>query len=305
MSLLYTQSNVSANCNLGAMNATCFPTGPNTYTNYPDTGPREGTDSFFIKTNVFPTAKAILTNAYVSVGEIGYVHRGEPWATIRLWPYQSLASPTTFYPYGDGGLLDYFRVNELIDVAGRINLNSDTNGPTGINQSPALFALFSGITNSWYTNSSYANGTLPGTGRVIDGNNDDKITAIIRELGDYRAQMTNGVNNYTGQDNLLTYVGELCAISNLTTYTDDRNGTGIQQIPYTDDANREALIRAVANLVTTWQSGGTSTILAWGQVVKGGDTTNSNGVPGQIVKIQATFQTVNGKVQMTSYQYIP
>ena len=75
-----------------------------------------------------------------------------------------------------------------------------------------------------------------------------------------------------------------------------------------DHEEREALIRAVANLVTTWEGGGASVILAWGQVIKGGGTTwgdNTNGTPGQIVKIQATFQVVNGKIQMTSYQYIP
>ena len=318
MSLLYT--NLSA-ITLGAMNKnTCFPTNyaagalpPVASTNL-DTWYREGTNSFFIKTNI---SQKVVANAYVSVGEIGYVHRGEPWATIRLQPFTTWATatvPATNYLYGEGKLLDYFRVNDLVDVAGRINLNSDTNGPAWIyapganaNQSPALFALFSGITNSWYTNSLYAKVSAGWTAlqATIDGANDDKITAIINELGNYRARMTNGAVNFTGQNNLLTYVGELCAISNLTQYTDDKGGTGIQQIPYTDDANREALIRAVANLVTTWQGGGTSTILAWGQAIKGGDTSNTNGVPGQIVKIQATFQVIGGKIQMTSYQYIP
>jgi len=321
MGILYTQQLVTAgNYNLGAMNVNCNPTNyltgnllpPVASTNL-DTWYREGTNSFFIKTNI---SKKVVANAYVSVGEIGYVHRGEPWATIRLQPFTTWATatvPATNYLYGEGKLLDYFRVNDLIDVAGRINLNTDTNGPVytgcinnGINQSPALFALFSGITNSWYTNSAYANLIPPGSGNTIDGVTDDKITAIIKEIGDYRACMTNGAANYTGQDNLMTYVGELCAISNLTTYTDKNGNT--QPISYTDDANREALIRAVANLVTTWEGGGASVILAWGQVIKGGGTTwgdNTNGTPGQIVKIQATFQVVNGKIQMTSYQYIP
>jgi len=332
MNILYTQTNNTANnYNLGAMNATCFPTTVNIYAQnnpnyYLDTGPREGTNSFFIKTNVFPkVGSAVVTNNfYVSVGEIGYVHRGEPWATIRLQPATNYATPfvpATNYPYGEGKLLDYFRVNDLVDVAGRINLNSDTNGPAWIyapganaNQSPALFALFSGIINSWYTNSAYANsGALPGSGNTIDGVTDDKITAIIKEIGDYRANMTNGAANFTGQNNLMTYVGELCAISNLTTYTDKFGNT--QPISYTDDANREALIRAVANLVTTFEGGGTTTILAWGQAIKGGSSgsgagynpwgDNTNGVPGQMVKIQATFQFINGKIQMTSYQYIP
>ena len=279
MGLLYT--NVGGSISLGAMNANCFPTGPNTYTNYPDSGDREGLASFYFKpTNTFPNVGAVVSNYYVSIGDIGYVHRGEPWATIRLQPYTN-AQTSAVYPYGDGGLLDYFRTSDLIDVAGRININSDTNGPLGALQSPALFALFSGITNSAYTTAD----------RSIDGSyGDGKITAIINDIGNYRATLTNGT---------MTYIGQLCAISNLIT------GLGGTAIPVTEDANREALIRAVANLITTWQGGGTTTVIGWGQVIKGGDTTNSNGVPGQVVAIQATYQTVGGKIQITSYQYIP
>ena len=94
----------------------------------------------------------------------------------------------------------------------------------------------------------------------------------------------------------------MCAIPSLTS---DLSGT---PIPFTDDANRELLIRAISNLITTWQGGGVHYIAGWGQVVKGGGTTwgdNSNGVPGQIVKMLATFQKIGGKIQITSYQYIP
>ena len=261
-------------------------------------------------------AGAILTNSYISIGDIGYVHRGEPWATIRLQPYTSFQAPFKNYPYGDGGLLDYFRVSDLIDVAGRINLNIDLNGPAfagcvngGTHQSPALFALFSGITNLAYTS----------TGKIIDGTDDNKIVAIIQELGAYRASLTNSVVGGTlasinGTNGVFTLIGQLCAITNLTTTTTDLGPAysaspaafnSPPSIPYTDDANREALIRAVANLVTTWQGGGTAQIIGWGQVVKGGDTTKSNGVPGQVVKIMATFQNVGGKIRIISYQYIP
>ena len=313
MSLLYTQQNNTAgNYNLGAMNATCFPNSVNIYVDngpnyYLDTGPREGTNSFYFKpTNTFPNVSAVVSNYYTSIGDIGYIHRGEPWATIRLWPYQSLASPTTFYPYGDGGLLDYFRVSDLLDVAGRININVSLNGPDfdsthGINQSPALHALFSGITNPAYNSSPFPANSIDGIG---DGTSDSKITAIIQELGAYRASLTNQVVGGTlaainGTNGAFTLIGQICAITNLTT------DLSYSPISYTNDANREALIRAVANLITTWQGGGTSQILGWGQVVKGGDTTKSNGVPGQVVKIMATFQNVGGKIRITSYQYIP
>ena len=274
MNLLYLQTNsLNANCNLGAMNVTCFPNGPNTVTNYPDTGNREGIASFYVQ-----------TNGYLTIGDIGYVYRGEPWATIRLQPYiftnpvtSAVLSPLT---YGDGKLMDYFRINDLIDVAGRINVNSDTNGPTGANQSPALFALFSGITNSAYLS----------PGNVIDGNDDGKITAIINDIGNYRAGLANGS---------MVYIGQMCAIPSLTA---DLSGN---QIPYTNDAGREALIRAISNLITTWQSGGTTTVIGWGQVIKGGDSSGTNGVPGMVVAIQATFKNVGGRIKLTSFQYLP
>ena len=332
MSLLYTQSfvstpllPVSTNCNLGAMNYMSFPNSSNTYAPafYPDTGPREGTNSFYIRTNIFLKTAAIMTNAYISIGDIGYVHRGEPWATIRLWPYQSLALPATFYPYGDGGLLDYFRVSDLVDVAGRINLNAGLNGPQftgcvngGINQSPALHALFSGITNPAYSSSPFPANSIDGIG---DGSSDSKITAIIQELGTYRASLTNSVVGGTmaainGTNGAFTLIGQLCAITNLTTTTTDLGPaysaapaafSSPPSIPYTNDANREALIRSVANLVTTWQGGGTAQIIGWGQVIKGGSTNKTDGVAGAVVKILATFQNVGGKIRITSYQYIP
>jgi len=274
MGILYNQTAGGPGYALGGQNTTCSPTAPNASTGYPDTGNREGIASFYVQ-----------TNGYLTVGDIGYVHRGEPWTTIRLQSYSNFVSAVS-YPYGDGKLMDYFRVNELIDVAGRININSDTNGVVypgcfngGINQSPALFALFSGITNSAYLS----------PGNAIDGNDDTKITAIINDMGAYRAGLTNG--------NML-YIGQMCALPNLTT---DLSGS---PIPYTNDAGREALIRAISNLITAWKGGGTTQIIGWGQVVKGGGTGISNGVPGAVVAIQVTFKNVGGRVKLTSYQYL-
>ena len=262
MNLLYFQTNnLSANANLGAMNVACSPSSPNAFTGVVDTGNREGTNSFYVQ-----------PGGYVTVGDIGYVHRGEPWATIRLQPYPA-------HPYGDGILLDNFRVTDLTDVAGRINVNSDTNGPLGWSQSPALFALFSGITNPAYAS----------PGNAIDGSSDDKIKAIINELGNYRKGLADGT---------MVYIGQMCAISNLTT------DLSFSPIAYTDDANREAVIRAISNLITTWQSGGTAEIIGWGQVVKGGDTGITNGTPGLIVGIQARFKNENKRLKLTSFQYI-
>ena len=278
MNLLYTQNNVSANCNLGAMNVACYPNSTNAFVIYPDTGNREGTASFYMQ-----------STGYSTIGDIGYVHRGEPWATIRLQPYSNNVTGV-IYPYGDGKLMDYFRVNDLIDVAGRININSDTNGPLGANQSPALFALFSGITNPAYS-------SVGNPQQIIDYIDDNKIKAIINEVGNYRATQPNGN---------MVYIGQMCAITNLTTLTTDLGPVFLSptSIPYTNDANREALIRAISNLITAWKGGGSTDIIGWGQVVKGGGAGVSNGVPGAIVAIQAKFKNVGGRIKLTSYQYI-
>ena len=288
MGILYDQPLGGPTYTLGAQNTTCSPTAPNPIF-FTDTGNREGLASFYYRTNSLLIAGAILTNSYITIGDIGYVHRGEPWATIRLQPYG-------VYPYGDGGLLDYFRVSELADVAGRININSPIDGPLGVCQSPAFFALFSGITNKYYASPRYA----------IDSAGDSKILKIIEDIGKYRATQSASIGGtlgyIVGTNGTLQYIGQMCAIPSLTS---DLSGT---PIPFTDDANRELLIRAISNLITTWQGGGVHYIAGWGQVVKGGGTTwgdNSNGVPGQIVKMLATFQKIGGKIQITSYQYIP
>jgi hypothetical protein len=288
LGILYNQTLGGPTYTLGAQNTTCSPTAPNPIF-FTDTGNREGLASFYYRTNSLLIAGAILTNSYITIGDIGYVHRGEPWATIRLQPYG-------VYPYGDGGLLDYFRVSELADVAGRININSPIDGPLGVCQSPAFFALFSGITNKYYASPRYA----------IDSAGDSKILKIIEDIGKYRATQSASIGGtlgyIVGTNGTLQYIGQMCAIPSLTS---DLSGT---PIPFTDDANRELLIRAISNLITTWQGGGVHYIAGWGQVVKGGGTTwgdNSNGVPGQIVKMLATFQKIGGKIQITSYQYIP
>src|SRR5262249_27861518 len=77
---------------LGTTNKySCDPTGANPslmpYTEELDHTNREGLASFYVKK----------TN-YVSIAEIGYVHRGEQWKTFRL------------QPGGDGAVLDYLRV---------------------------------------------------------------------------------------------------------------------------------------------------------------------------------------------------
>lgn len=60
-------------------------------------------------------AKPVMLNRQLrSVGELGYVHRGQPWKTVNFFTGDS----------ADAGLLDVFSVAAGEVVAGRINLNS-------------------------------------------------------------------------------------------------------------------------------------------------------------------------------------
>ena len=222
MSVLYSQTNDypagTLQYSFGTNNFnTSSPNAANGF--FTDTGPREGLASFYVK-----------TNNYVSIGEIGYVHRGEPWATIRLQPNGASL------PYGEGNILDYIRVNDLTEVRGRIGINADTNSPVfGALGSPLLFALFEGVTNS--------------VGGFIAP---AKIQSIIADIGNRRA--TTG--DFTG-------IGQMCGIPSLAT---DFGGAAI---PATSDADRETLIRDISNLITARSDSGVTEVVAWGQVIKG------------------------------------
>ena len=262
MNSLYVQANSANNYSIGKTNtATMSLTTNNTVAPvYPDSGPREGLPSFYVK-----------TNDYVTIGEVGYVHRGDPWATIRL--SVNLKDTPGKYP-NDGAILDNIRVNDLTDVAGRINLNTDTDGPLGVNQSPAFFALFSGLTHPSYTSTAPSN-TIT----------DAKILTIINQMATYRRTRLNG-----GQTRS---IGSICNIESLSR---DLTETDISA---TNDADREKLIRDIAPLLTA-HGGGTANIIGWGQVVKGGTT------PGVMVVIKATYQNIGGKkIGLTSFQYNP
>ena len=164
------------------------------------------------------------------------------------------------------------RVNELTEVRGRINLNADTNGPTGSYQSPAFFALFAGLT---VTNVSAA------ASQVIT---DDKITNIVAQLGTYRDSLPGSA---------FTAIGQLCTVTNMI--TDNASAA----IPYTNDAAREVIIRNVANLITVRADSGVSEIIAWGQVVKG-----KGAVPGVTVKIRVKYLVEGNRIKIIKVQYL-
>jgi len=280
MNVLYLQPNGGPDFTLGSANVNTYqPTASTTVPgSYPradnpftasvlesastNTGPREGIASFYVK-----------GSNYISIGDIGFVHRGEPWSTIRLQPW----------PVNENRLLDIIRVNELKTIYGRISLNSDINFPPGVTTNnydgPAFHALLGGLTNAAYTSA----------GSIID---DTKIKAIIKDLDDYRQAVLGG-QIYDS----IRHIGEL---TNLTTRL---NGTAI---PHDNDYEREQILRDIANLVTV-SRGGSSEIVAWGQVMKGNGTVPGGTVLGALVVIRAKFDRnagPGGKIKLTKFQYI-
>jgi hypothetical protein len=214
---------------------------------------REGTNSFYVK----------LTN-YFSIGEVGYVHRGTPWQTIRL------------QPAGDGRILDYIRVNDLQEFCGRVNINSDTNGPLGDLQSPAFFALFKGMTNIYMpTNTTF---------EITDA----KITNIIAQIGTYR-------DSLPGQ--VFSAIGQLCDVTNSSGASAFNTDLSEVAIGYTNDAAREFIIRDVSNLITTRADSGVSEIIAWGRVIRKKTVVAT-------VQIRAKFRKESGRIQITKFQYV-
>jgi len=77
--------------------------------------------------------------ALSSVGELGYIHTGYPWRTLRLQPQNGESSPP------DWLVLDLFSTTDSGSVTGRININAhiyDFNGASSTaDRSRSLYAL--------------------------------------------------------------------------------------------------------------------------------------------------------------------
>ena len=163
-------------------------------------------------------SKAVIrTNAMQSVGELGYIHRPEPFKYLTLQPGGGVAAGLI----PDWAMLDLFTVgNTAIPnvTSGRININSAINpgasGPT----TPRLVPL-KGLLNSIFT-------PLPPD--VVAGN----IYADTRVNAD-----TYGMNEPATLSPIFDTIGEICEATGVA-------DTGL------NDAAKEATIRRIANLIT-------------------------------------------------------
>ena len=167
---------------------------------------------------------------YESVGELGYIHTGRPWRSLRLQP----RAAGSHIP--DWAVLDLFSVTNQ-PLAGRININPVINSLTNINpRIDPLRAVTTAITSD---------------ADVVATNICNQIWASTSEWSTNRTTSPYTFNSYA-----FNMIGELCEIDRVAA-----NYSGA-----TNDAMREARIRSFANLVTVRSD--TFTVWAVGQAIK-------------------------------------
>ena len=234
---------------LGAVNSACNP------------NPGGSTDLETNAVEPWSVSTAYIRNAAVkSLWELGAIHRGAAWQTLRLSVYNSSALPTTGlgdYSLGDANLLNQVKLAANTEVRGRVNLN--TYSPK------VLKGLLAGVT----VGGTYA---VPagGGGAVIT---ETQALALAGEPGVsvaagqvlYENASTGGVGErpFRGRGQLALAV-KLC------------DGTVMTQ---TTDAAQEEIVGKIVGLTTVRQN--FFTILVKAQVVKDLPTGVKGGINGE------------------------
>lgn len=177
----------------------------------------------------YDMSKAVIrTNAMVSIGELGYIHRPEPGMHLTLQPKGGV---TGAQKIPDWAMLDLFTVGNA-KTAGRININSAVN-PEGTGPSTQRLVPLKALLNSMNTVIS------PAT----------EAQHIYQDIPADRDNMdTYGMRN--GRDGIFDTIGEICEIK------------GIADDVTLSEADKEAVIRRIANLITVRSNTFTIWVLA-------------------------------------------
>ncbi|MGD0016155.1 MAG: hypothetical protein ABSC38_01365 [Verrucomicrobiia bacterium] len=210
-----------------------------------------------------------------SLGELGYIHTGKPWRTLRLQPRPALEAGAGLVP--DWFVLDLFSTTSG-SVTGRVNINArvdDLQGGSGAIRSAPLQALLNvpalvGLTNNILTNSWVATWRTSWTA------------------------LTNAAPMWTSFSNVYAFAGQICEVDQVA------NGGGT-------DAAREDQVRSVANLITTRSD--TFTVWAWGQAIMDVNKDNlfTPGIDLVVgeAKVQAVVQRLAGnQYRVLYYRYL-
>jgi hypothetical protein len=163
-------------------------------------------------------SKVVIRGAAMqSIGELGYIHRPEPWNHLTLQPLP--AADAGKIP--DWAMLDLFTVGSA--TKGRININSYINpGATGPTQ-PRLVPLKALLNSVGLSGSATT---------VYDDSNASRLDPINNPSGDDPF----GMKDLTSNLPVFDTIGEVCEIPALAAGA--------------DEAAKEAAIRRIANLIT-------------------------------------------------------
>ncbi len=213
---------------------------------------------------------------YESVGELGYIHTGLQWRTLRLQPRPASEATANLIP--DWAVLDIFSVTNA-SVQGKINING------------VVTNLYSGDVN-WQHRiepiRAVTTAIAPPFGPATGASGAD-ATATNIYFQTWAPGSTWGADRSTAPNRFtpLFYnmIGELCEIDLVST-----NYAGA-----TNDAMREARIRTFANLVTVRSE--QFTVHAVGQAIQ---DVNSNGAydPGtDLILGESKIRTVVTRIQ--------
>ena len=206
---------------------------------------------------------------YASVGELGYIHTGIPWRSLRLQPRGAGNN------IPDWVLLDLFSTTSG-SVTGRININAqidDLLGGSGAIRSAPLQALLNGTP-------------------LVGLTNNIRTNAWVTTWSTSWTALTNAAPLWTSFSNVYAFAGQVCEVNQVANV----GGT---------DASREGNLASIINLITTRSD--TFTVWAWGQAlqeVKNGTVVLGTNVVGE-AKVQAVVQRgANNRYRVLYYRYL-
>ena len=158
----------------------------------------------------------ILNRPFLNVGELGYAFRDEPWKEVDFFTSST----------GDGGLLDFFCINETTTatpmVAGTVNLNT--------RQAPVLQAILAGATRD-ETGTAHSPNTTPILGT--------EAATIANSIVAWTQSSASGQGPFQYRGDLLTKAASTLVVNNANTWQ--------QEIKM----QREAALRALSDAGTT------------------------------------------------------
>jgi hypothetical protein len=225
---------------------------------------------------------------YESVGELGYIHTGLQWRTLRLQPWPVQESNADYIP--DWAVLDIFSVTNA--PIPRININGIVTNLSTATTPPRVLPLAAPLTGI-----TAANAMGQSTDQLRIATNIYFMTWSHTNTASWAAKRSSGPRNFT--PGVFNMIGELCEVDLIST-------NGGPSTAWTNDFVRENRIRSFANLVTTRSD--TFTIWGIGQAIQ---DINSNGTfdTGDLITAEAKVQCVvqryedNGQVKFRTLYF--